>query len=550
MEDKKIMHFFKRAKRKILTNLVLKNFFLFFGIGLIVGGSLNVLALFLPIYGAIYISIGVVGGITVIGLLSLLFRCPKNSEIALIIDEKGLDEQLVTALELKGKEDTISRLQKQRTLSCIEKYSIKERIPLKISLSQILINFFALLAFIIAAIMPAQAKEQALALHEHHEKIEEELAKIEEVKNEIKEVKGITKEETDEMKKILEESLEELKESKNDLDIKKSKERLETKLREELQSKEAAKKKELMQLLEKKELIEQSQQEKLAMAQEEKLQEELDKLLQQMKDQQDVAEQEFSQSQTKENGEQNNGEGGETGETKDTRENGAQNNNQQSIEELAEELQELAQNGSMSRASMEELTQALANVNASMASGTQTTEQLNNLMATMSQMCENSNQGGSASQQATASLAGQMQSGQNSGSGSTSSNGNSAGGANGIGDAKGAGSNGSGNGFGGGYNTGSKNGMEKTYQKGNTVERVSIPNQTVGNDENLTGTNNGSGSSYTQKTQKGIAWSGNSVNYNQVVGDYANQAYSQIEGDQIPDAMKAIVKTYFEGLTQ
>ena len=31
MEDKKIMHFFKRAKRKILTNLVLKNFFLFFG---------------------------------------------------------------------------------------------------------------------------------------------------------------------------------------------------------------------------------------------------------------------------------------------------------------------------------------------------------------------------------------------------------------------------------------------------------------------------------------------------------------------------------------
>lgn len=103
MEDKKIWSFFRKAKRKVVRNILLQNVILFTIVGLLAGTGIHVLALFLPIYGSLYWGMVAVGVAMALGGIYTLIRCPKNREIALIVDSKGLDEQLVTSMETKGK---------------------------------------------------------------------------------------------------------------------------------------------------------------------------------------------------------------------------------------------------------------------------------------------------------------------------------------------------------------------------------------------------------------------------------------------------------------
>ena len=542
MEEKKIKEFLKKAKRRIWANLFLHSFLLYLGAGLLLGTFINVVALILPVYNAVSYAMMAAFLVAVIGVIVMVLRAPNNEKVALIVDKTGLQEQLVTSLELEGKEDTISMLQKQRTCKSISNYSLKEHFPIRCSFANIMLATLAAMAFIIGAIMPSPAKEQAIANHNLKELAKEEAKKIEEVKEELKKSDKVTKSDAQEYEKLLKEAMDELKKTEDKSDLKKTKERLETKLEKKLSQDSSESAKEVEKMLEEKKLIQKTAQEKENEEIKEQVQQELAKLEKTLTD---------NEKNGKANGDNTSGtqEGKKSEQTSGTEnQQGQQNTSNQNMLSLTQQMNSAVQSNSISSQNMQSLLQSLQNANASTSSGNngKQLQQLSNQMASM--LANSSGNQAMASNAATVSAAsdgqgqsgmqgqsGQSGNGSGNGSSSSSGNGNGAGGGNGSG--------------GGGYNYGSKKGMERELELSNTEENVAIPDGAIGTDSNLTGKKNGN-NQYTQKSSDSLTWAGNSVNYNQVVGNYAAQAYSNLESSNIPSSMKDIVKAYFEGLTQ
>ncbi len=128
------------------------------------------------------------------------------------------------------------------------------------------------------------------------------------------------------------------------------------------------------------------------------------------------------------------------------------------------------------------------------------------------------------------------------GEGSGNGNGNGGNGGSGNGNGEGQGS-----GTGVGWDTGSKEGFE-TNPLRSEPESIYIPEYGQGDDENLTGEKTDAGSGYRAPSDQVLAWSGQSVDYEQAVGEYSAGAMSQIERLSIPESMKDMIKSYFDGL--
>ena len=79
----------------------------------------------------------------------------------------------------------------------------------------------------------------------------------------------------------------------------------------------------------------------------------------------------------------------------------------------------------------------------------------------------------------------------------------------------------------------------------NTHDYVSIP-QNEGNDDNLTGQGNSDGNSTSYKENNGLAWEGEHVSYESVIGSYTNQAYEGIQSGKYPTGMENVIKEYFQ----
>ncbi len=136
-------------------------------------------------------------------------------------------------------------------------------------------------------------------------------------------------------------------------------------------------------------------------------------------------------------------------------------------------------------------------------------------------------------------------SGQGDGSGDGSGQGDGNGDGSGQGDGSGDGSgqgNGSGNGqgLGNGRGTGSSNAVH---------DYVSIPNG-VADDPSLTGNKYGDENSEYFRQQNGLAWEGEHVDYNSVIGRYTDSAYEGIVNGRYPAGMESVIRDYFENLNK
>lgn len=146
-------------------------------------------------------------------------------------------------------------------------------------------------------------------------------------------------------------------------------------------------------------------------------------------------------------------------------------------------------------------------------------------------------------------------------SGSSSGNGSGDGSGNGSGDSSGNGSgdgsgdgggDGSGNESGGGSGSGSggdNGGGRGTGSSSTAHDYVSIPNA-VGNDSALTGEKVGDQNSEYFRQQNGLAWEGEHVDYNSVIGEYADSAYEGIASGRYPSGMENVIRDYFENLNK
>lgn len=140
--------------------------------------------------------------------------------------------------------------------------------------------------------------------------------------------------------------------------------------------------------------------------------------------------------------------------------------------------------------------------------------------------------------------------GQGSSGGSEGGNGSGNEGGNGSGD----GGNGSGDGEGGdGQGSGSGGGTggngRGTGSSSLTHDYVSIPNA-VGDDPALTGEKEGDQNSQYFRQQNGLAWEGEHVDYNSVIGEYTDSAYEGIASGRYPSGMENVIRDYFENLNK
>lgn len=80
-------------------------------------------------------------------------------------------------------------------------------------------------------------------------------------------------------------------------------------------------------------------------------------------------------------------------------------------------------------------------------------------------------------------------------------------------------------------------------------EYVSIPNS-LGEDGALAGGKNGSQDSEFYRQINGLAWEGEHVDYNSVIGEYTESAYEGIANGRYPSGMESVIRDYFENLNK
>ena len=135
--------------------------------------------------------------------------------------------------------------------------------------------------------------------------------------------------------------------------------------------------------------------------------------------------------------------------------------------------------------------------------------------------------------------------GKGKGNGSGNGNGNSSGNGNGNSSGTGSGNgNGNGNGTGNGSGTGGGRG---TGSGGGTHDYVSVPNK-IGNDSSIAKDKGDSKNSDYYKAKNGLAWKGEHVDLDSVVGDYTKEAYEGIANGKYPAGMEDVIRNYFENL--
>ncbi len=490
-QDHIILQFIKKVRRRLCRNVFVQTMLWALFAGMTAWGIFNFIALFVPFYAAVFYGFLAFIVCQVAGIIVAVRRYPSVKSTTLHIDSKGLKERVTTAYELSGKNDVCSQLQKRDTIEKINGMHIRKSFPLRIRKRMYFILFAALIFVVTTAMIPAKTKQEAKELHELEELIEEKEEILEEMAEKVEEEYNLTDEQIEALENLLNEALEELQDAGSQEDMAKVEERFETKLEEQF--------------------INPLENQKEAQAIENSLQNMMEGHEMTAEEQQAVTEQ-LQQL--------------------------AENAESEYLNDLVEQMmEEIEQNGEMSPETAQQLQEYLQQYMQNQQGQVGVPQQ------------------GVQGPQGQITIPPQGQPGEQDGDGSGGGNGNSNNSGDGSGEGSGNGSGGGegesegkGSGTGTGWNEGSKYGQE---MDGNSNgERVMIPDGNMESNENLTGQSNSSGTSYLTESEQTITWTGESVDYNQVIGEYTNQAYTGMESSNIPDSMKDLIRDYFTELNQ
>lgn len=505
--DKAILMFLNKASKRIKANFLLNLSIVGLKLLLCLIFSLLLISLFItiPYIEEICIAILVIGLIII--LIYGFIKSPKKDKVALMVDSKGLDERIITSLELIGFDDNISIAQKKDTVESIKKFDIK-KLKISVDKKQTLLSLGLIIMCILIMFVPSTARKEAQKIRDFDKYQKSVIEKVEKEKKEIEKSEDLSDEEKEEVKKLLEDAVKELKESEKKSEINKTLERLEKKLEDKKEELSSEKSKEALENSKKK-LLDDFNKEKEADAKKD-----VNKLVNEL----------MKKEQSKPLAE------------------AMLNGNQESInKELAEIQNKL---GSMSSSQLNELSEALNNAALEM-SDEELAEALKNasnsvldkkldgesLSSAISKSINNSNGQNTSNSTQQSSNSGQNQ-GQGQGNGQGGSGGNGAG---------------SGSGSGTGWNTGSTVGKENDLENSQR-EQIYIPGRNEGSDGNLTGNKNDNGNSQEIESQNGLNIGGEKVDYDKVIGDYSNSALEGANNSNLPQSLKDLIKNYFEGL--
>ena len=525
IKKNKIKQMVSKARLR-LTYLKALNYM---GFGLIIGAGVSlliaVLALAVPIVDEyVYIILAPLLGMISALIVALIFM-PSKSKAALKLDESAnLKERITTAYELIANDDEVSKAVINDAYTHAEGIKISKLFPVKIGIKKV--GIFALLLALTFAVglINTPAKDAAKRREQIASTIKEERDVIKQLEKEIKNNPELTKEEKEELLKTIKDGLDEIKEAKSDDAIKKAEQKLVKKLEQELNNVD---KKDMLAKSLAKAAVDLNN--KIPKNMKSEAKEQLARKLDEIKKAEEDAKELLNQANEEM---KKNGEIPEELQKKlsEALKNAADELSSEELAKLAsqmsnsltkEQLDQLA--SSLKNASAEQIAASISNASMSVASA--------NAFANNNQNGQN----GQNNSNSSGNAAGQnMAQGQGSGQGQGQGQG--------VGQGNGQGSGGKG----GGWNRGSKNGVQ-----GNSAfngDYVSVPDD-MQNDENLKGQNNG-GKSYNSKGGPSVTWSGQNIDYHNVIGDYESKAYERISDDKVPYSMQEYVRNYFSELNQ
>lgn len=501
--DKTILDFLNKVSKRIKADFLLNLSIVGLKLLLCLSFTLLIISLFITFP---YVE-EVILVIIILGLISTVIfgviKAPDKKKIAITLDSKGLDERMITSLELIGVEDNVAIAQKKDTLNKIKDFDIKKNFRINIDKNQSLICLGLIIMCILTAFVPSTAKKKAEEIRSFNKLQKELILKLEKEKEEIEKIEGLTSNEKNDIEKILDDAIKEINESENRSEVDKTLERLEKKLDNK---KDTINDEKGMEAIEerKNEILENYKKEKQENAK---------------KDLNALASDLIKKEESKALGE--------------AILSGDENEINKEIGNIQKDL------GSMSSAELSKLSEALKD-SASDISDSELSEALSNAAESV---LDKNIDGQKLSEAISKSLNNSKgTSSNNNGESSAQENGGSQGNGEGLGN-----NGGTGNGSGAGWNTGSING-EEDMSESKLREDIFIPERNEGNDGNLTGSKNESGETQQIETENGVNKSGSMLDYNKVIGDYTNSALEGANNSSLPEGLKNIIKDYFEGL--
>lgn len=532
--DSQIVKFIKRVRRRMTEQKILR-----YGVWGAIGGFgvaviCSIVALIVPWYYApLFAMTGACVGILA-GIILGIIKKPDMKEAALGLDAHGFHERLITSYELVGKEDAFSRVQKQDTLRRLGNFQIRKTFPLKLRWQMLMTMLGLAASFAIISFIPTAAKEAAQEYHEIASQVDEEIEKVEEAIEAVEKIDDLSELEKENMLSVLEEAKRELQEAENADDLERAKERIEVKATQEANQTESRSAREALQSL------------ASAMADEPKTEEQqlaqdlsdLEKDLQNLDENTSQADREAIANEMQRLGQLTNNQ---------TLQSQAQNvmNNTATQEQLsqaqqaASSEQQAAQNSSQTASNSQSSQTGQSSQNNQTSQNNQSNQTSQNNQNSQSSQTSQNNQSNQTNQNNQTNQTSQTnqnnQNNQNGQSGQNAQNGQ-----NGQSGQSGSGSQGT------GYDTGSNQGTQKdTTLDG---QMITIPNREEQDNESLNSKINTNGTGTMEKG--GEAWAGTSVDYQQVIGDYSQNAYSKVESTNYPSGVQDIVKSYFEELNK
>ncbi|MGL5380045.1 pectinesterase [Clostridium sp.] len=508
--DKAILQFLSKVSKRIKANFLLNLSIASLKLMLCLSFCLLLVSLFVVIpYAEEAASVIILVGL-IISLIYGFIKAPSKEKVALITDSKGLKERLTTSLELIGEEDSISIAQKNDTLTSIENYNLKEKLPIRVEKKQVYFVLGLLLMCFCTSLISTEAKKEAGNIKEFKKYQHEMMNKLEKEIEEVDKLEALTDEEKEATKKVLEDAKKELKEVSNKSELNKTLERLEKKLESQKDKiKNDDGKKALDDI--KKNLLEDFNERK-----KEEAKNDLNKMINELM---------------------------KNNETKDLAEALMSDNDEdiaKALSELKHSLKDMnsAQLSKLSeglkKASKEmineDLAKSLEDASSSVLDGELNSEDLSKALQSVKKDAEGNKGEKSESGEGSGEGEGDGEGGSGSGEGSGNGSGQ-----------------GSGSGSGQGWDTGSTQGTEKESEN-KSGEEIFIPGRNEGSDSNLTGNKNEGGNSQQIETENGLNLDGSKVNYDKVIGDYTNSALEGANNSNLPESLKDLIKDYFQGL--
>lgn len=473
---------------------------------------LTFLSRFFPVYNPYGKGVMLTGIITAVGFIISLFMTPKNQSAALFIDSKGLYERTITALELIDDDSELSHMQKKDALYHLKNMDIKKEIKILIPKKVLAICGLLAVLILISGFIPNPMKEKAEELHSIKNQIQNQGKEIEEI---IKKVENNNKISMTQKKEAIEQLNKLKKEMNKDKDVNETEKAL------------------------------QRTENKIDMLKQKYTDADMDKII-------DT----FSKNKA-------------TKDLADTIKSGDRDKIKKDLKDITKSLQNLKEDdikklsesiGELSKAlkANPELAEAFSEFAQKMAEGEfgDLESEMEALGDEIAKLMENSEfqkamdeaikqLGAGASQN----QGGQGQGGQGQGQGQGQSQGQGQGG---QGQGGGAGS-GSGNDGDGMTNEGGSSGLGNKGTTGGEIkeyEKVFAPKLLGGEGEKdmLQGSKGEGGQTKIYKTEQGMTIKGEMQPYNQVIGEYKEHAFQNLEGSEIPQGMQGIVKDYFTSL--